>query len=152
MGFCAANLFEGSAARCDGDHEPHVGEERRAHVDDLKRSGSEIGALSTSAKRMRNLDNAASEPSAPPMVVHTRLHASHHIAHVHGIFYCQLCGFYASSEPRKLALPCARKTTRASQLYLDRIAKGMTPRARMAWPNPISTFSGVVWESSRGAS
>ena len=147
MGACAANILRGNMTQCGADATPqHAGEESASSSNGLKRSGNEILAASPAAKRGTNPERAASEPQTlPPMVGHTRLHASHHVAFERGIFYCQRCGFYAISDPKKLTLPCARTTTKGSQLYLERIAKGKTPRSNMAWPNPTATLSGVVW-------
>jgi hypothetical protein len=66
------------------------------------------------------------------------LHRSHQLRCTKGIWWCTRCGFYASagggkSSVKKLARQCMQPT-RAGRQVMERMYKGLTPRADIDWP------------------
>ena len=78
---------------------------------------------------------------------HHRLHRSHRMLHHRGVWWCVSCGHFCSlgrtgrSAPKKLLDVCVGRDhrTRAGQLQLNRLARGLHPRRGAEWPDPLGT-------------
>ena len=74
-------------------------------------------------------------------VGHGELHDSHALAYHRGVWWCLMCGAYATvgDKPgaKRLHHPCA-PPTRAGRDYLRRLAKGRPPKVGVEWPFPES--------------
>ena len=70
-------------------------------------------------------------PNAPLHLAGGRVHESHNMQ-LHGplkVWYCRDCGSFGSSQIIKLGKPCLRRLTPSGTEYLDRISRGLWPKA-----------------------
>ena len=83
---------------------------------------------------------AMMKPRGAIRVGRSDLHASHSLLLLNGLYWCGRCGAYTSTDgmktsPKMLRRTCSGKTTKASQGYLRRLARGFHPRAGHNWPS-----------------
>ena len=62
-----------------------------------------------------------------------QLHQSHALAVFRGLYYCQHCGYYASSAPKRLKLPCVGFSSQG-RATIARIRGGLLPSGLSCWP------------------
>ena len=57
----------------------------------------------------------------------TEIHISHQVTACRGLFWCSICGAYASSRGRGLLKPCLGFKTMTGKACMERVARGLTP-------------------------
>ena len=64
-----------------------------------------------------------------------RLHGSHALSVFRGLFFCRLCGCYATAVPKLLKLACEKVPNTAGRFVLRRLAEGRLPPGVNSWPS-----------------
>ena len=57
----------------------------------------------------------------------TEIHISHRVTSCRGLYWCTVCGAYASSRGRGLLHPCLGWKSLTGKACMDRVARGLTP-------------------------
>ena len=71
------------------------------------------------------------------------IHASHNLMARKGVYFCTVCGCYASSSAnsksgaKSLRQACTNQRGRAGNYVISRMAKNLPPRPDMRWPHDI---------------
>ena len=72
-----------------------------------------------------------------------QLHQAHALAVFRGLYYCQHCGYYASSAPKRLKLPCVG-FSKQGRATIARIRGGLLPSGLSCWPSEKVVAPNVV--------
>ena len=69
----------------------------------------------------------------------TELDLTHVVAQKRGVWFCTLCGAYATVAPRDLGKPCRVRAkglqpTTGGRAALNRIQRDLPPKSNINWP------------------